>query len=1255
MRYIYFLLLFFYTTVAVAQTNDTYTLLWDKTTIFSPNKTKIERLSFKNAILSAESNWLPIFSIQKKIGSSSQHFKVSLADTEFSTLSSTEKQFLQNFSFSEKIDIQTKNYRTRKNQTLTIKFIPIRKNPITKQIEKLIRFRIQIKTVSKVKKAKTKHTYANQSVLSNGKWIKIAVDTTAIHKITFQTLKEMGLNNLENIRVYGYGGGMLPKMNNKHNPDDLPAVPIYMHTGTDGVFNKGDYILFYAQGTRNWKYTPNGFIQENHQYADKACYFLTTDKGKSPTIKKVASYPNFTQEVNSFDDFRAIDHDKVNLLESGQLWVSDKFDVNTSYNYNFSFENLIRTSPLKITTSLVARSASDSYFTLKSENKNIGRINIPKVNTGNSSSTYAKLEEQYFDKFYADNDKITLTLTYEKPTPSAKGWLNFITINARRKLQFTKSQMAFRDTKSIGKGNISKFLIADCKINNLVWDVSNPQEIKQIDLQINNDTGAFTISTDTLKEFIVFNPKGNFPTPQIVGETANQNLHGISQTDMLIVTPEQFSGYAKKIADYHKENDNLKVTIATQNDIFNEFSSGTPDVVAIRNFVRMLYQRPQMESKRIKYLLLFGDGSYNNKLMDENNTNKILTYQSKNSLSPTLSFVSDDFFGLLDENEGETSGLLDIGIGRLPVNTTEEAEIVTNKILNYANEKKGNWQTKICFIGDDEDNNTHVRDANTLAQKIIDEAPQFLVKRIFLDNYPQITSSAGQAYPEVNKAINQTINNGCLIVNYTGHGNEKGLAHEHVVTINDIQSWQNDKLPLFVTASCEFSRFDNYRVLSAGEIILLRNNGGGIGLLTTTRLVYSSPNFVLNQNFYTELLKTNADNNYSCLGDILRRTKNATASGINKRNFVLLGDPALHLNIPKNRAAALLLNNVDINKKTDTLKAMSTIKISGDVKNKQGNLLTDFTGTIYPIVFDKAIEKSTRGNDGTPFIYNEQSNILYKGKASVDRGKFQFSFFVPKDINYKYGNGKIHYYANNNSTDAAGFTNNIIVGGTNKNAANDNTGPEIKLYLNNQQFTSGETTNNHPLLLALLNDASGINTIGTAIGHNLTATLDNNANPIELNDFYEADLNSYQKGEIKYQFKDLETGEHTLKLKAWDNMNNSSEADIDFIVADNADLAITHLLNYPNPFTTNTAFYFEQNKGATQLDILIQIITISGKLIKTISTTVTPSGSRVGPIPWDGKDDYGNNIGRGVYFYRVKVRTPDGKTVNKFQKLVTLK
>lgn len=1259
MRYNVIFFFLFISSVTFSQSIDPVNLNWFESIIVDPSGEKITTLSFSGASLSEDNSWLPEYSKLQLMGSENELLSVELLDTEFELLSSTEIELLKNKNIPTEINPVIHSLTIRKKSYQRVQFIPIRKNPSTGEYQKLIQFSLKFNRTNQFKTSTLKKSYLTNSVLASGKWVKVAVDTTAVHKITYSQLQEMGIDNPANIRIYGSGGGMLSKMNSDESIDDLTNNLIYMSKGSDEIFNSGDFILFYAKGPRSWEYDKDSeeFIHENHSYSDYSYYFLTSDMGNVSPITSVSALSSSNITADGFDDYAVFDQDNTNLLESGRLWLGDSFDVSTKYSYSFSFPNCKTDSPVLIHTDLVARSSSASTFQLLSESTSIGEVEIPSVNMDSNTAYYAAEEESEFTNFTPSSSNFELSLEYDKSTASAEGWINFIRVNARRELIFTGNQMAFRDVNSVGTGNQALFSLQNTEENTLIWDVTSAQSIQSINGTYSNATISFIADASLLKEYIAIDPDGDFPTPISIGTVQNQNLHALGQADMIIISPSKFISYASKIADFHRSNDDLEVQVIDPKDIYNEFSSGAPDVSAIRNFVKMFYDRSTSESDMPNYLLLLGDGSYDNKSDKESNTNQILTYQSENSLSPTQSYVTDDFFGLLDDDEGEASGLVDIGIGRLPVNTTEEAQIVSDKILNYNNSNWGDWRSKICFVADDEDYNTHMRDADSLAVQVETNYPQYKIQRIFLDDYEQITNSAGQSYPDVNEEIRESVNSGRLLINYTGHGNENGLAHEYILMVDDITGWENPtQLPLFLTATCEFSRFDNYAKESAGELILLRDNGGGIGLFTTTRLVYSSPNFSLNQNFYNYAFELNSDGNHLRLGDIMRKTKNATSSSINKRNFTLLADPALQLNYPEHSINTIQINDVDISETNDTLKALSTVKISGLIIASTGEELTNFSGTVYPTVYDKASLKSTLGNDGDPFEYTSQSSILFNGKASVTEGGFSFSFFVPKDINYQYGNGKISYYASSNSTDAAGYTNNITIGGTNPNAVEDETGPEIELYMNDAQFISGGTTDSSPLLFAIVQDSSGINTLGNSIGHDITATLDQNTDEsIDLNSSFESDLDNYQKGTISYQLSDLETGEHEIQLKVWDNVNNSSEATIDFIVSDDSDLSISHLLNYPNPFTTSTGFYFEHNQASQELDVLIQILSISGTLIKTIETSVTSSSGRVGPIEWDGKDDFGNSIGRGVYFYRVRIRTNDGKMVNKFQKLVILK
>jgi hypothetical protein len=523
---------------------------------------------------------------------------------------------------------------------------------------------------------------------------------------------------------------------------------------------------------------------------------------------------------------------------------------------------------------------------------------------------------------------------------------------------------------------------------------------------------------------------------------------------------------------------------------------------------------------------------------------------------------------------------------------------------------------------------------------------------------------AGERYPEVNRAIGDRMKKGALIMNYIGHGSEKGLAHEEILTISDIKNWDNPgRFPLFMTATCEFSRFDDTTTISAGEWVLLNPTGGGIGLFSTTRLVYSSPNFILNREFYNYAFERNQQGAPYRLGDIMRLTKNGIGEEQNKLNFTLLGDPAMILSYPSMNIYMDQINGKPVAEFTDTLKALTRTVVTGHVTDLSGNKLTDFNGIVIPTVYDKEIALTNLANDGGPVMeFTVRNSILFRGKASVTNGDFTFSFLVPKDIGYQIGSGKFSFYGKSDITDAHGVEQRIRIGGSEGASIEDQVGPEINVFLNDTTFVEGGIAGDNPILLIRVRDDSGINTTGNGIGHDITAVLDGNQqNVLVLNDYYESDLDEYRSGTIRYPLGKLAPGQHTLKVKVWDVLNNSSESDLTFTVSASDEIVLDHVLNYPNPFTTKTDFYFEHNQGDQSLDVLIQVFTVGGRLVKSFEflaadqTEIQPGSFRVGPVTWDGLDDFGDPIGRGTYFYRVRVRTPDGKTKDAFQKLVILK
>ncbi len=1232
-------------------------------------------LFFPKAIYDDSETMIPsyfeLFQIPISV-SSIEQIQINIENSVYIKLTESEKTKIKSFKNINNLKAYYSIQELRKQNFLAATIPSIRINSIG-ELEKLSSFNINIKYgfISKSQTFVKNFIKAkSSSVLNAGKWVKVKVNETGIYKITYSELGNYGLSNLDNVSVWGNGGTKLSYMNNVASPDDIEQIPIYIETGSDGIFNQGDYILFFAEGPLTWKYEEANdfFMHEIHPYSKSIHYFLTTDYSSPLRLLDVQSTVSpSTYQTNAYDELIAFEKNDTNLIKSGRDWWGESFDIYSTQTFDTKLSHPEPSSNTKIRVRVSARSSSNSSYSLLVNNSSIGNISLNSVLIGNEEADFISIKQQSFTAT-TPTGNLTIALTYSKPTSASNGWLDFISINTRQLLSYEGKQLFFRDSKSKGAGKITQFNIQNVPDALNIWDVSNIHYPRRITNSVGGGSASFTLSTDTLRQFIAFEVDKAYSV-SFAGDVVNQNIHGLPLADMIIVAHPSFLNQANELADIHRTTDGLTVNVVTTEQVYNEFSSGNRDVSAIRNLMRMFYNRQTLNDS-IHYLLLFGDGSYDNITDSKSNTNLIPTYQSKESNNKAVSFVSDDFFGLLGANEGEADGGLDIGIGRFPVYTTEQANVVINKIKQYYNQSTlGDWNNQLCFIGDDEDGNIHMEQANIIADYVKDNHPNYNVQKIFFDAYLQQSTPTGNRYPEVTSAINNRVNSGTLIVNYTGHGNEQWLSHEKVLMLDDVRSWRNyQKLPLFVTATCEFSRFDDFNLISTGEWILLTPNGGGIGLLSTTRLVYSSPNFTLNYNFFQTVFsersstkgysKSINERNYR-LGDIIRKTKNISGTGYNGRNFMLLGDPALMLKYPNLNISVTHVNDIPIASLKDTLKALSKLKISGKVTNHDGSDATNFNGNASLVLYDKEKTIKTLNNDGNaiPMDFTVRENVIYKGKATIKDGLFSLNCIIPKDINYRVGTGRISLFASDGTETGAGYNQTILIGDINSSPILDDKGPKISIYLNDTKFVSGGISNSNPKLIVQLTDSSGINTTGAGIGHDLIATISGeNENNIILNDYYKADKDSYQSGSAELQLSNLNTGQNKIKVKAWDAYNNSSENEVSFIVSSDGKFKISHLLNYPNPFTEKTAFFFEHNQPFSNLDVLIQIYSPSGKLVKTIKyQELATNGYRIGPINWDGKDDFGDKIGRGVYFYRLRVKASNGKSAELQQKLVLLK
>ncbi len=1220
-------------------------------------------LHFDKAVYPNPDNKLPYYFLKKELSNDIQIDSIYLEDEKYEVVPWTT---ISNIKFlcdiQKNITLENSIKTDRNTSVLYCNFLPLRLNNNTGYIEKLTSFTLKIK-LSENKASKNviaKSNFKNSSVLATGDWYKIKVNKDGIYKITYKALSDLGITNFDQIQIFGNGEGQLPYNNNVSRIDDLEEIPVLENFGSDGKLNsETDYLLFFANGPNKWNYSESDttWSYQPHPYSDYYYYFIGVGTGTAKTIEESDKITtSATQEIDQFIDFSSHEGNFYNLFGSGRLWLGEVFRYsNIEYDTTFIFENIITTKPVKLTSHLVSRSNASTSFTILQNDNTLGKVSFSSVNLESSDSDYAK-SGTFTTTYTPEGESQNIQFQYNI-NGDCKGWLDYVTLNAYCNLEVRDNYLDFRNVLGIADNSIIKFNISNASSNLEIWDVSDFHSVKTIEPSINGSSMSFAANGDTISRFIIFNPNDDYLEPEYESEKIeNQDIHGNDAVDYIIVALPGLIEQANELADFHKEKSNYNVLVTTPEQIYNEFSSGTRDVSAIRDLARFFYKKYGTEDEHsLKHLLLFGDGTYDNRPLDAN-TNYIMTYQSSNSLSQTSSFVGDDFFSFLDEDEGDSGGLMDIGIGRFPVITTAQADEMVAKVkLYYSQSTFRPWRNKICFVGDDEDNNLHMNQANQLAEKVNELYPEFAVQKIMLDAYKQVISADGATYPDVTKAIYDALESGVLIMNYVGHGSEDGLAHERIIENQDIQGWQNSPYySLFLTATCEFSRFDDLET-SAGENVLLNPDGGAIALLTTTRIVYANRNFELSKKFYDNVFEITENGERTTFGDILRLSKNAISDN-NKRNFTLLGDPACQLNFPLYSIHTDSINDIPAENYTDTVSAFSVVTIKGHIEDNSGNLLNDFNGTVYPLVYDKEQTITTLNNDGDgAFEFNTRPAPIFQGKASVSDGYFNFSFVLPKDIAYNIGTGKIIYYAENDSIDAHGNFDDFYIGGKVKTTITDDEGPEISLYLNDTNFISGGISDDAPSIYAILKDNSGINTSSMGIGHDITIELDGELSELyTANEYFETFQDDYTSGTINYPLSDLSPGKYTATLKAWDINNNSSTASITFEVKAPNEFYIENLQNYPNPFSTGTYFTFEHNLINENLDITILIYSLTGELLHEINENLYTDGYKIPPIYWNGNIQGGHSVGKGLYIYKLIVKKEDGTISENYNRLIIL-
>ncbi|MDA8874290.1 type IX secretion system sortase PorU [Winogradskyella sp.] len=1209
---------------------------------------------------------------------------VTLGNVIYNPISKSELKDLNIASIASEAKVKLINVNARGKRSVYFEINPIIKDGNSFKKIKSFTINYNLGAENRISNNSSFSSISN-SVLASGEWYRFYVDTTGVHRLSKNFLGQLGVNvnsvDPRSVKIYGNGGDMLPYLNSEPSLNDPSENAIQFIGEEDGRFDNEDYILFYANG-------PQGFNQEQNTninlYTDKTYYYVNISSGNGKRLSEISQTDQPADlTIDTFQDNDFYEVDEFNLVKLGRRWFGDKFDIETQRSYNFEIPNLDTSLPVDVTLLFgsVSELPSSMGVTL---NGDASTVNLPPINP--DGFTYGA-GAFFFREVNVTGETLDIDLEYDNGgNPVASAYLDYISVQATRQLQYVDKQLFFQNNSVASSSGIVQYNLSNASDVEQIWDITDIHNVQFV--QNENQSSEFSLKTNAgeVRNYVAFSGSDFLnPKREANSQLFNQNLKGTILTDnqgqfqdvdYLLITPQVFLDQAERLADINRLQNNLVVKVVTLQDIYNEFSTGNQDIAAIRNFVRYVYNNASSNDNRVKYLGLFGDASYDYKDRLNNNTNFVPSWFSLNSFSVTSSLISDDFYGLMDDNEGTltTSNRLDIAIGRMLVDSPQRAKEVVDKIeAYYAQESYGSWRNNILLVSDDVDEafeRVLQQSTDDVATDVRAEKPFLNSIKVHSDSFQQQSSSGGDRYPDVNNAFRDAIDVGVLLVNYFGHGGELGLAEERIFDINDSQNLNNNcRFNCFVTVTCEYTKYDNPDLQTAGEYTYWNTNGGAIGLITTTRQIFVTVGTNYNQ-VLEDYLFAYGSNEYPTMAEALRLTKldPIIAGSAQKRLVHFIGDPAMKLAIPRASIRLTHINDTPITETTDVLEALGKVKMSGEVVDVNGNLLSNYNGVLTATVFDKDIERSTLANDNISdsnglivLDFTTLGEILFKGQASVSNGLFDFNFVVPRDIGIPVGQGKVSFYAKRNNVleDQTGYSFDIQVGGINENAEEDNIGPVINLFMNDENFVSGGITNESPTLLAKLQDDNGINT-ASGIGHDITAILDGDeTNPFVLNDYYEASLDDFTNGTVTFAFRDLEAGIHTLTLKAWDVYNNSSTSEIQFeVFNNNEELVIDNVLNYPNPFVDYTEFWFNHNSSDV-LDISVQIFTVSGKLVKTLNGQTNTSGKSSSTlsrdIVWNGLDDFGDKIGKGVYIYKLKVKSQRlNKQIEKIEKLVIL-
>lgn len=1114
--------------------------------------------------------------------------------------------------------------------------------------------------------------YAGHSALADGTVVKLRVSESGVYCLTYDQLQSMGLKP-DSVRILGYGGAMQSQNFLQPWHDDLPSCTFYMHKGADGVFGKGDYILFWVTGPVDWVSAGSSFTHTRNPYSNYGYCFVSDVAGEQRLIEdndtEMTDAPAYHEYIGWVPQLH--EQDIVNLIDAtygreggGKEFYGESMSAaNPSLKIPFSFPRIDTTANMICRTDVAAASSIPSTFTVR-----IG-------NTTRTGMTAEIQSNDYYTKAYAatirmvnakaDNNSPTVQVTFNNTLSAAKGWLNFVELAAPCFLQADGNTLPYYNLNHYGQDNMTRYHVADPTHDTEVWDITDPTAIYRYRTTRTGDTLVYEASNRQAHRFLLIREAhgSGWNSPDIIGRVENQDIHGLPQTDHIIVSPKSLLPQAKRLAEIHRMYSNETWEVVTDEQVYNEFSSGTPDASAIRHMMKMFYDRAANEDELPKSVLLFGDGSFDNRqLLTTSAKNTLITYQADNSLNEVNAYASDDYFTFLESNDGVSGSTFydytarpRLAVGRLPVNTLSEAEGTVSKIATYLeNTNAGDWRQQLCFLADDGDHYTHTEAADEAAERVRVNNPDFIVNKIFLDAYPQETSASGERYPLAYNRFTNLLRSGTLLMDYCGHGSSGNICSEMFLTLKDVEAMTNANRGFWMLATCNFAQFDQTHI-STAEAAVINPNGGAIAVMSSTRTVYAPQNKALNTLLMDSLFAHNSANQYTMtLGDAVRWAKWRRVNDANRMAYILLGDPTLRLMYPTRY-------EVTTSDMPDTLTALSHQTVHGCIRDPHTGDTVLFNGTLTVTIYDKMQQITTRDNDEQDaskkrfYTYNDYPNRLFRGTAEVKDGVFEFEFMLPKDIRYNYGEGRIVYYAVGTAEDegeeiepaeAVGHNNEVVIGGTSSVVIEDEQGPELTIYLNNTNFKDGGKTDEKPVFYADIYDENGINTVGSGIGHDLLLIVDaDTKQTYTVNEYFSSSLGDYTSGTVMYPFSELSEGEHSLTFRAWDLMNNSSTKTLRFRVVKGLDPIIYQGVVYPNPCPASGTLtvLVDHDHLTDPTELCLTFYDLQGHIVYRHTEYNTPTFSLdLGATP----------LSNGLYVYQLQIRTNTSSYSTKRGKLI---